>query len=255
VMRIRHDHRRVCTFAYLNESGTAERYFASGLVFHGPGVSGFEDRRMNEDLRNLKVQMGIRLRGDFGWKQVPRKPEKYLGFYRGCIRWFFEQPALAFHCIVVDTHSYPLDSKTFFPGSKDAGIDAFTFHLVRCRLQMLSHRMSRVHLRFDRRSRPAHQPIQKLGARLRRTAASQLGSHGPRITIRSVQGGRHPLVHVCDLLLGCVTASLNEKTKQERKLGLISCLHNALGRAPGTHTHPATRKFNVWNFKSKDLRP
>lgn len=249
-MRIREDRRPIYTFGYIDESGTSERYFGAGLLLSGPAVSGVHDRRLNEHIRQLKVRSGIKLCGDVGWKKVPSKEGMYLDLYTRYIDGFFRQPDLSFHCIVVDTQRYPLNGREYFHGSKDAGIDAFCFHLVRGRVLKPRAVSRHLVLRLDRRNRPKKQALALLRSRLREAALRYGGPNPPAVKLRSITGARHPLVQVTDVLLGAVTASLNGKTRNRCKLGLIERLGERLGRAPGAPTPPWERKFNVWHFEA-----
>lgn len=259
-MRGAEDRKPICTFGYIDESATSQRFFGCGLLLHGPCVSGADDKHLNEHIRQLKVQAGIRPRGDVSWKKTPNRDGNYLGLYRRYIDGFFCQPNLAFFALVVDTHRYPLDAKAFFRGSKDAGIDAFTFHLLRSHLLNDPGGSTRLRLRFDRRVRPARHSLQHLVRRLRQSGTLSGGGTPLCITFRSVTGGRHPLLQVADILLGCVTASLNAAARSQGKLALLAHLEERLGRKPAEATPPWEKKFNVWHFEAgkradKDAEP
>jgi hypothetical protein len=250
-MRVASDTTPRYTFGYLDESATSQRYFGCGMLVHGPDVSGVLDKRLNEHIRSLKVAAGIRLRGDVAWKKTPSRDGQYLTLYRRYIEGFFRQPALSFHAIVVDTHRYPLDSRTFFRGSKDAGIDAFAFQLLRSRLLPRIPAGAIVRLKFDRRCRPHDQGLRSIGARLRQCAATAYPDDPPAIRLASVEGGRHPLVQVADVLLGCVTASLNGNTQSRGKLALIDLLTQKLRRNPADPTPLWEQQFSVWHFEAR----
>jgi hypothetical protein len=249
--RVRDDDRRIFTFAYLDESGTSERFFASGLLVHGPRVSGADDESLNQLLREAKKASGFDLRADIGWKKIPNKPGKYLDLYRSFVDLFFREPQLSFNSILVDTHEYPLDSRTFFRGSKDRGIDAFSVQLIRCRLLRYWEGGERLHLRFDRRSRPDGVTLLDVLAKLRRIARSEVrtGAAPPTLTARSITGGRHPLVQLADLLVGSVCAAGNGRGGSGGKAAMIQHVAAYLGGSPGSPTSPRTRKFNVWSFR------
>jgi len=247
-VRMRADDREIYSFGYVDESGTSERFFGCGLLVHGPGVSGREGVAINERLARLKERHGMTRQGDFGWKKVPSKPGKYLDFYRTCIDGFMARGSLAFHALVVDTRRYRLDSRKFFRGSKDHGIDAFAYHLVRARVLRFWRDGQELYIRFDQRQRPDGLDLVQLRDRLRK-AVPESGFPAPRIRVRSVSGDRHPLLRLCDVLLGCVTADLNAKTTRKTKLALIDHLSQHLGRSPGVATPPSEKKFNVWHFE------
>jgi hypothetical protein len=248
-MRVREDSVGRYTFGYIDESGTSSRYFACGLLIHGPHISGIEDNILNQQLRNLKTECGICTTGDIAWKKVPTKPGQYFDLYRSFLQGFFRHPNLSFNALVVDTHQYPLDSQIFFRGSKDLGIDSFSFHLVRSRILRFWKGDERLYLRFDRRQRPTNLTLRNLAFRLR-TILPQTDTLSPRITTRSINGARHPLVQITDLLLGCVTSSLNKQTQSVTKLQLIHELGDLIGFDPGQSTDPSCAKFNVWHFEA-----
>ena len=249
-MRLRHDARKNSSFAYVDEAGTSQRFFACGVLVHGPLVSGKDDERLNEHIRMLKVEAGIRLRGDVCWKKTP-KPGKYLNLYLRYIEGFFRHPRLSFNAIVVDTHKYPLDSKTFFAGSKDVGIDVFAFHLIEKRIVRFWTGGTRLHIRYDRRSRPREAYLAKLTSRLRQSEIySENKPSALIIRGRSVTGGRHSLLQVADVLLGCVVAPLNSALKHDGKLQLSDSVRSHLGRDPTEPTPPSEKKFNVWRFEA-----
>ncbi|MEW6262897.1 MAG: DUF3800 domain-containing protein [Thermodesulfobacteriota bacterium] len=244
-MRSRTDIRPIYTFGYVDESGISNRWFVCGLLVHGPKVSGIDDVRLNKHIRSLKVEAGIAPRGDFGWKKIPTKPGKYMEFYKHCIKGFFRHPKLAFHAIVIDTHRYPLDSKTFFHGSRDVGMDAFAFHLIR---SVVVHHLSQgeqAYMRFDQRSRPEGVTLAEVSRRL--TSSVQ---PGVRFNLRSVVGGRHPLLQVTDLLLGCVAGALNGNITSSGRVAILDMLSGTLGRNPAQPTGPSEKKFNVWLFEA-----
>ncbi len=250
--RMREDCRRIYTFGYLDESGTSERWFACGVVVHGPKVSGLDDDTLNLRLRHAKASSGIRLRGDIGWKKTPNKPGKYLDLYLAYVDFFFQEPRLSFNAIVVDTHKYPLDSPRFFRSSKDLGIDAFAIQLIRCRILRYWSGGERLYLRFDRRSRPDEATLLRVHGRLRRIADTEVrvDCQPPALNVRAITGGAHPLVHVTDLLLGSVCASANGRGLSGGKGLLLRRVSYHLGWEPGQATSPTTKKFNVWYFSA-----
>jgi hypothetical protein len=247
---MRDDSRCIYTFGYLDESGTSERWFACGVLIHGPKVSAVEDIALNQQLREAKVDSGIRLRGDLGWKKIPNRPGQYLDLYTAYVDFFFREPALSFNAIVVDTHKCPLDSRQFFRGSKDLGIDAFAIQLIRCRILRFWSGGERLYLRFDRRSRPDGATLLRVYGRLREIAKTEIrtGNPPPTLNARAVSGGAHPLVQVADLLLGSVCASANGRGLAGGKQAVIRKVADHLGRDPGKVTPPSTKKFNVWYF-------
>lgn len=244
--RLRHDTQPVWTFAYVDESGTSERWFAVGMLVHGSGISKADDIHLNDHIRSLKLEAGIQLRGDVCWKKTPKNPGRYLDYYLRCIDEFFQDPMLSFHAIVVDTHRHPLDSRTFFRGSKDAGIDAFAFHLLRARVLRGLHCEHHLHIRFDRRCRPDDATVARITTRLRSEADDSI-----QITARSITGGRHPLIQVADLLVGAITACQNQRTTSSGKLQIISRVREHLGHDPAEPTPPGKCKFNVWYFSPR----
>ncbi|GEM_PF-4662767 len=191
------------------------------------------------------------MRADIVWKKVPTKPGKYLDFYLALVRSFFENKDLSFHALVVDTSKSPLDSHKFFKSSKDHGIDAFAYHLIRSRVLRFPAGSERLHIKLDRRQRPPDLTTRDLGVRLReadRDFATVSGHPPLTIRLNSVKGGQHTLLHLCDLLLGAVTADLNRKTRSMGKLAILRELSKCLGRSTGEATPPVERKFNVWHF-------
>lgn len=252
LMRLRYSDSPVCTFGYLDESGSGQRYFACGAVIHGPHVSGRADAELNRALREAKKQFGFQPRGDIGWKKVPTKDGKYRKFYNCLVDMFFGDPRLMFKAVVVNTGHFKLDSRQFYRGSKDAGMDSLMFHLMRSHLLRDWHGDRVLYLRFDRRDRPDEARFDRLRSRL---CALSLGVERPTISTRNVQGGSHPLMHVVDLLLGTVTAGLNERTTSPGRLALMARVQDHLGRPPWLQTAPNEAKFNVWHFKTTAQRP
>ena len=214
-------------------------------------MTGFQAKRLNDHIRKLRVESGLKPRGDIGWKKIPSREGKYLNLYRRYVEGFFRQPSLSFFSIIVDTHCYPIDSKTYFHGMKDAGIDGFSFQLIRSHLIPRISEDEVVRLKFDRRSRPPELGLRKIGKRIRQCASKTYPDNPPSFRLSSVQGGRHPLIHVADLLLGSITASLNSKIRSNGKLAILNLIKQKLGRNPSDKTKPWEQKFNVWYFKPK----
>ena len=219
--RMKRDSGETYTFGYLDESATSQcRYFGCGLLIHGPCVSGMKDRGLNQCYREWQQEHGFSLNADIGWKKVPTKPGKYLSYYLALVDAFFSNPQLSFHALVVDTQHYPLDSDRFFKGSADRGIDSFAYHLIRARAIRFPQGSKQLYFRFDRRQRPAGQALRTLGSRVREAADELAAKSGERISVRmrSIDGPRHPLIFIADILLGAVTADLNGKTYSAGKL-------------------------------------
>jgi hypothetical protein len=246
---------------FCDESGFSggHKYYCFGAL-----VMGYQRRGYFAAEMAALRKMHRRLDDEVKWNKCSRSN---VEFYLALVEYFFKNPNLSFHCMVVD-RSW-VDTKAYHDGSLEL---ARRKHFT----QFLSNKIVALKAAYPGRKlwtrvyvdqlpysyRKSGEAIEVIGNRL----ANKLGSLNdlardvkPINSVIECDSKRYNGIQLCDLLLGAVSDTWNESSTADHKAEVKRVIARYLGW-PGdlrSDTRPEARKFNVWWLTDQfaDQRP
>lgn len=182
------------------------------------------------------------------WRNV--QSSRDLAFCRELIAYFFERKWLVFHCLVVRKNMVRL--KEFHDGDWDL---ARRKHFTK----LLTKKMEKALERFPDREHefliyvdPIPSSYRKADEAVGVISNNVLNQQFGRLPVKSVtskDSKESPAIQLCDLLLGAVMETWQQKASNPAKAGVRRFIAEHLGwKDLNSDTRPHERKFNIWYF-------
>lgn len=178
--------------------------------------------------------------GEIKWNKV--SPSR-LNFYLQLVDYFFQQDLdLRFRCILIDTTK--LDLSTYHQADQELGYYKFCYQLIKNWIDDFNSYSIFVDCKTNRnydRLRILHSYLSKSNL------LADIKS------IQSLSSNEVVFIQLADLLLGAVTAKLNNATVSEAKLMVIKQIEDNL-KNPIMPTARGVRKFNIFKIALSEKR-
>lgn len=193
-------------------------------------------RRASKSITEAKRQHGFNF--ELKWNRVGRGK---LDLYREVLRLFFEDPQLAFRCVVVSDKD-KLDHEAFNAGSHDA----FYYKMFYLAIQVIVEEIHSYNIYLDIKDTRSTSRLVTLRDILRTKFSD---SEGKVIkNIQQIRSHESNLLQVCDVLIGAVAYRNRLLTSSEPKLELVKLITESAGQRLDFKSPMAARKFNVFVF-------
>jgi hypothetical protein len=225
-----------------DESGThGGRYYGFGTIWMAWQRRG----DFAEAIREIRKRHPVHKQAEMKWQHVNRAT---LPMYQEVVRYFFREPALAFHCLLVEQ---ALVDKALHANDDEARQK----HLVML-LKDKIRRSLRLHRDKPQTFRVWADPIasgyakaDELVAIITNHVLARLVGQRPLDTVLTKDSRETPQIQLCDVLLGAVIANWQKEPIGPAKQALQKELAMHLGWADlKADTMPDERKFNIWTF-------
>lgn len=233
-----------------DESGThGARYYGFGSLWMGWRRRGV----FSGAIQKLREEHGFS--DELKWNKANSK--KYHSFFLDVIDYFFREPSLAFHCIVVrkgmvrkDLHGGDLDlarRKHFTMLLTDKvrkciKAQPFREHTFRFWVDPIASR-------YDK----ADEVVEVI---THRVLAKALGAVRPVDKVITRTSHDTPSIQLCDLLLGAVLDAWQGNASSPSKIAVSKHIASYLGWSSlRADTLPIERKFNIWYFHDRSRGP
>lgn len=216
--------------------------------------------------------MGLQRRGDFAaalshlrklhqfhdelkWKKAQSK--RYHQFFLDVVEYFFREPSLAFHCVVVERAAV---NKEFHGGDYDlARRKHFTMLLtnkIKLALRSRPDREQTFRIWVDpiaSRYKKADEATETIANNV---LAKSFGKRRPVDSVFTKDSKQTPSIQLCDLMLGAVMDAWQGDATSPTKLAVQTHIANHLGwKDLKADTRPSERKFNIWHFHDPTRGP
>ncbi len=173
--------------------------------------------------------------GEFKWRKVT--PSK-IDFYKSLISWFYDQKDnLRFRCIAIDYSQ--VDLMKFHDNDQELGFYKFYYQMIHHWIHDFNEYAMFCDFKSNRR-RDRLNVLQKCLAHSNLSATIKI--------VQAVRSKESVLIQLTDLLIGIVSARLNQGTNTSpAKLELLKHLETLLGRKFSS-TPLNEKKFNVFKI-------
>ncbi len=173
--------------------------------------------------------------GEFKWRKVT--PSK-IDFYKSLISWFYDQKDnLRFRCIAIDYSQ--VDLMKFHDNDQELGFYKFYYQMIHHWIHDFNEYAMFCDFKSNRR-RDRLNVLQKCLAHSNLSATIKI--------VQAVRSKESVLIQLTDLLIGIVSARLNQGTNTSpAKLELLKHLETLLGRKFSS-TSLNEKKFNVFKI-------
>lgn len=229
-----------------DESGTG------GARYYGFGSLWMKYQRRGDFVRDMRAIWNEHgYEGECKWTKTNSK--KYHAFYRDVIDYFFSREWLAFHCLVINK---AIVKKELHGGSYDLAMRKHYTKLITNKIKAcVSAHPKRNHefriwvdvlpSSYDR----ANEVMEIIANRELQLSFGRIGLVESVIEKDSKDAVQ---IQLCDLLLGAVMESWQQKALSDGKLDIQKFIAGYLGWPDlRSDTKPTERKFNVWFFHDK----
>lgn len=221
-----------------------------GSAHYGFGALWLKWQRRGDFIEDFRaIRNNHRFHDECKWKKV--NSERNLPFYDELISYFFKRRWMIFNCLVVRKDVIRKDK--FHKNDWDlARRKHFTM--------LLTNKMRKALKRFPDREHEFRVYVDPIASRYKKAdEAVEVVSNNilnkefrGRAPVKSVitrDSKETPAIQLCDLLLGAVMETWQQKATNRTKLSVRSIIAEHLGwEALDSDTHVSERKFNIWYF-------
>ena len=200
-----------------------------------------------EDFRAIKERHGFR--DECKWNKV--NSERNLPFYQELISYFFQRHWIVFHCLVVRKDT--VRKGEFHNNDWDlARRKHFTM--------LLTNKMGKALKRFPDREHEFRVYVDPIASRYDKADEAvevisnnvlnqEFRGRSPVKSVITRDSKLTPSIQLCDLLLGAVMETWQQKASNPAKLAVRQIVAEHLGwNTFDSDTHVRERKFNIWYF-------
>lgn len=183
------------------------------------------------------------------WSTASRR--YFLPFYEDLIDYFFKHPWLVFHCVIVSKKTALAD--LYHKNDWDlARRKHFTM--------LLTNKMRKALTRFPDRQHEFRVWCDPIASRYKKADEElevisnnilnqRFRTMNPVTSVVTRDSKDTPAIQLCDLLLGAVMETWQQKATNSTKVAIRRCIASYLGwPALDSDTKPEERKFNIWYF-------
>lgn len=235
-----------------DESGT------SGLPYYGFGTLWMDANRRGDllqDIEALRMRHKARQRTEFKWNTVDGGD---MDFYRALVDYFFKTPRMAFHCMVV--RKGLVDKARYSDAWVNIRVRQFTMLLTQ-----KMHNMPVVAPKVQHKFRVWVDPIPTKNKKIGETIQAISGNWlmklraglktSPVLGVHMKDSKETAQIQLCDLLLGAVTDTWNEKSSNPGKAELKRHIAERMKwNDLRADTYPTALKFNIWYYLPRNAR-
>ena len=199
------------------------------------------------DFRQIKEKHGYR--DECKWKKI--NSERYLPFFEELITYFFQKQWLSFHCLVV--RKAIIRKEEFHNNNWDlARRKHFTM--------LLTNKMKKALKRFPDREHEFRVYVDPIASSYNKADEAievisnnvlnqKLNAKSPVKSVITRDSKETPSIQLCDLLLGAVMETWQQKATNENKIKVRKKIAEHLGWSTlDSDTFNKERKFNIWYF-------
>ena len=183
---------------------------------------------------------------------------KYLDFYKELIDYFFYRQWVVFHCLVVRKNSVAL-----------ADYHDNNWDLARRKhfTELLTNKMKRAIQKFPDREHEFRVYVDEIASKYKKAdeVVEVISNHVLNKTFRTKSpvkavitrdSANTPAIQLCDLLLGAVMESWQQRNTNRTRKAVRSCIADYLGWPRlDSDTYRHERKFNIWYFTDTTREP
>ena len=183
---------------------------------------------------------------------------KYLDFYKELIDYFFYRQWVVFHCLVVRKNSVAL-----------ADYHDNNWDLARRKhfTELLTNKMKRAIQKFPDREHEFRVYVDEIASKYKKAdeVVEVISNHVLNKTFRTKSpvkavitrdSANTPAIQLCDLLLGAVMESWQQRNTNRTRKAVRSCIADYLGWPRlDSDTYIHERKFNIWYFTDTTREP
>ena len=200
-----------------------------------------------EDFRAMRDRHGFR--DECKWNKV--NSERNLPFYEELISYFFQRKWLVFHCLVIRKDAVRKDE--FHKNDWDlARRKHFTM--------LLTNKMRKALKRFPKREHEFRVYVDPIASRYEKADEAvevisnnvlnkEFRGRSPVKSVVTRNSKDTPSIQLCDLLLGAVMETWQQKASNPTKLAVRQMIADHLGwNTLDSDTFVKERKFNIWYF-------
>ncbi|MCC8368239.1 DUF3800 domain-containing protein [Xenorhabdus sp. PB61.4] len=225
-----------------------------GQRFYGFGSLWMKYQRRGDFSRIIReLRDKHRYYEEIKWKKANSK--KYADFYKELVDVFFQNPWLAFHCIVIEKS---MVNKAFHDGDYDL---AMRKHFTK----LISTKIGNVIAAHPERDCFFRIEVDPIASRYKKadeafhviannTLLKQFGRKNIISSVVTKDSKVSENIQISDFFLGAIMSSYQKKISSDTKIQLVEKIAGHLGWKTLCHdTWPKERKFNIWFFYDKTL--
>lgn len=240
------DDDRISWLVSCDESGTG------GARYYGFGTLWMKYQRRGDFVRDMReIWQAHGYMGECKWGKSNSK--RFHEFYKELIDYFFSREWLAFHCLIVNKS---IVKKELHGGSFDLAMRKHYTTLITNKVKscVSAHSTRKHEFRIWVDTLPssynkADEAMEIIANRALKQAFGEISLVDSVIEKDSKDAVQ---IQLCDLLLGAVMESWQQKATSEAKVQIQKYIAEYLGwKDLRSDTKPSERKFNVWFFHDR----
>lgn len=189
------------------------------------------------------------------WSRASR--QQFLPFYEDLIEFFFKRRWMVFHCMIVRKDVV----------RKELHNNDWDLARRKHYTELLTNKMKLALRRFPNHGHEFRVYVDPMPSRYKKAdeAMEVITNHilnqkfkhlSPVSSVRTRDSKDTPSIQLCDLLLGAVMETWQQKTTNQTKIAIRNCIAKHLGWGGlDFDTKPSERKFNIWYFHDPMTEP